>query len=174
MKRPERGRHGDTPVITFVGMSGTGKTTYIERLIPHLKDRGLRLAVVKHDGHRFEMDRSGKDTWRFGQAGADVVAISCGGQAAILERPEGELTLDELISRLPPADLILTEGYKSEENAKIELHRRELGRPLISPPEQLLAVITDEPLPVQVPQLSFDDLEDCVAKILRFCQQYNQ
>ena len=169
MKHPERGAHADTPLITFVGLSGTGKTTYLERLIPRLKARGLRLALVKHDAHRFEMDRPGKDTWRFAQAGADVVAISSAAQAAILERPVEELTLDQLISRLPPADLILTEGYKSEDNPKIELHRQCLGRPLLAPEEQLLAVVTDEPVPVSVRQLSFDDLEGCVDVILRYC-----
>jgi len=172
--RPSRGPHAATPVITFVGLSGTGKTTYLERLIPRLKARGLRLALVKHDAHRFEMDRPGKDTWRFAQAGADIVAISSAAQAAVLERPERELSLDELISRLPPADLILTEGYKAEDNPKIELHRRVLSRPLLAPPEQLLAVVTDEPLSVPVPQLSFDDLEGCVEVILDYCAAWRQ
>ena len=167
--RPERGIHAATPVITFVGLSGTGKTTYLERLIPLLKARGLRLAVVKHDAHQFEMDKPGKDTWRFAQAGADVVAISSSTQAAILERPERELTLDEVISRLPPADLILTEGYKTEDNPKIELHRKELERPLLTPQKRLLAVVTDEQLEVAAPQLSFDDLEGCVNVILDYC-----
>lgn len=171
ISHPARGLHAVTPVVTFVGLSGTGKTTYLERLIPRLKAHGIRLALVKHDAHHFEMDRPGKDTYRFAQAGADVVAISSPHRAAILEQPERELTLDELISRLPPVDLILTEGYKTENNPKIELHRRVLDRPLLTSPGQLLAVITDEPLEVSVPQLPFDDLEGCVELLLCHCAQ---
>lgn len=165
---PERGRHAHTPVLTFVGKSGTGKTTFLERLIPELKSRGLRLAVVKHDAHQFEMDQPGKDTWRFSQAGADVVAISNAQKAAILEQPPRELTLNEVISRLPEVDLILTEGYKSERNYKIELHRKELNRPLLTPEDELIGLITDEPMPVSVPQLALDDVKGCADLILRF------
>lgn len=165
---PERGRHAHTPVLTFVGKSGTGKTTFLERLIPELKSRGLRLAVVKHDAHQFEMDQPGKDTWRFSQAGADVVAISNAQKAAIIEQPPRELTLNEVISRLPEVDLILTEGYKSERNYKIELHRKELNRPLLTPEDELIGLITDEPMPVSVPQLALDDVKGCADLILRF------
>lgn len=165
---PERGRHAHTPVLTFVGKSGTGKTTFLERLIPELRSRGLRLAVVKHDAHQFEMDRPGKDTWRFSQAGADVVAISNARKVAIIEQPPQELTLNEVISRLPEVDLILTEGYKSERNYKIELHRKELNRPLLTPEDELIGLITDEPMPVSVPQLALDDVKGCADLILRF------
>lgn len=165
---PERGRHARTPVLTFVGKSGTGKTTFLERLIPELKARGLRLAVVKHDAHQFEMDRPGKDTWRFSQAGADAVAISNAEKMALIEHPPRELTLNEVISRLPPVDLILTEGYKSERNDKIEIHRRALNRPLLTPPEELVALITDEPMPVDVPQLALDDVKGCADLILQY------
>ena len=163
---PARGPHSHTPVFGVVGLSGTGKTTFLEGLIPALRSRGLRVAVVKHDVHGFQMDRPGKDTWRFSQAGADVVAISSPGGAAILEHPAAELSLDEVISRLPPADLILVEGYKSDHHRKLELHRKALGQPLLTPTEELAAVLTDEPLPVTVPQLGLDDFEGCAALIL--------
>jgi molybdopterin-guanine dinucleotide biosynthesis protein B len=166
-----RGIHETTPMFTFVGKSGTGKTTYLERLIPLLKARGHRLAVVKHDAHGFQMDTPGKDTYRFSAAGADVVAISSAEKVAMICQPERELTLDEVISLLPPVDLILTEGYKTLPNPKIEIHRAELHRPLLTPPEQLLAVVTDEPLDVDCPQLSFEDLEGCVGLIEAFMQK---
>ena len=168
---PARGPHAHTPVFTVVGLSGTGKTTFLEGLIPALRAHGLRVAVVKHDAHSFQMDRPGKDTWRFAQAGADVVAISNRSSTAILEYPTAELSLDEVISRLPPADLILTEGYKALPNRKIEIHRKALGRPLLTPAEELAAVVTDEALEVEVPQLALDDFEGCAALILGLMEE---
>ena len=154
-----------TPVITFVGLSGTGKTTFLEQLIPVLKARGLRLALVKHDAHRFEMDRPGKDTYRFTAAGADVVAISSPEKAAMIYQPPRELTLEELLLGLPETDLILTEGYKGSRFPKIEIHRAILHRPLLTDPAELLAVVTDEPLPVSVPQLGLSDYAACADVI---------
>ncbi|MBQ9268378.1 MAG: molybdopterin-guanine dinucleotide biosynthesis protein B [Oscillospiraceae bacterium] len=162
-----------TPVITFVGLSGTGKTTFLEKLIPVLKDRGLRLAVLKHDAHHFEMDRPGKDTYRFSAAGADVVAISNREKFAMIEQPSAELSLEEIISRLPEVDLVLTEGYKKNDRPKIEIHRAVLNRPLIAAPEELLAVMTDEALPVSVPQLPLTDADGCADLILRYMRQYS-
>ena len=156
----------ETPVITFVGLSGTGKTTFLEKLIPVLKARGLRLAVIKHDAHHFEMDRPGKDTYRFSQAGADVVAISSREQAAILEKPPSELSLEDLIDRLPSVDLILTEGYKKSRYPKVEIHRAELDRPLLTPAEELLCVMTDEPLDTPVPQRPLEDAAGCADLIM--------
>jgi len=153
------------PVITFVGLSGTGKTTFLEKLIPELKRRGLRLAVLKHDVHHFEMDKPGKDTYRFTAAGADVVAISGREQFAMIETPESELTLREILTRLPEVDLVLTEGYKRNSYPKIEIHRAALGRPLLSSPEELLAVMTDESLDLSVPQLSLEDVSGCADRI---------
>ena len=154
-------------IITFVGLSGTGKTTFIEKLIPEIKARGLRLAVLKHDAHHFEMDKPGKDTYRFTAAGADVVTISNGEKFAMVERRQQELSLEEIISRLPETDLVLVEGYKKNAYPKIEIHRKELGRPLISDPKELLAVVTDEKLDVPVPQFDLDDVAGVCDLILK-------
>jgi molybdopterin-guanine dinucleotide biosynthesis protein B len=154
-------------------MSGTGKTTYLEKLIPYLKAQGIRLGMVKHDAHRIEMDKPGKDTYRFTQAGADAIIISSPQKVALIEQPPQELTLDQVISRLPPVDLILTEGYKSIPNPKIEIHRKALGRPLLTPPEQLLAVCTDEPLSLSVPQFDLDDVAPCGDFILQWLEKLN-
>ena len=94
-----------SPVVTFVGSSGTGKTTYLARLIPELKGRGLRLAVLKHDVHHFEMDHPGKDTYRFTAAGADVVTIANREKFALLQRTDRELSLEEIISRERGVDI---------------------------------------------------------------------
>jgi molybdopterin-guanine dinucleotide biosynthesis protein B len=160
-----------TPIVTFVGLSGTGKTTFLEKLIPALKARDLRLAVLKHDAHHFEMDKPGKDTWRFTQAGADVVAISNAEKFALVERTDRQLTLAELVARLPEVDLILTEGYKRSATKKIEIHRACLGRPLLCGDDELLAVITDEPLPTAAPQLGLDEADACADLLVRFLAQ---
>lgn len=163
-----------TPIITFVGKSGTGKTTFLEKLIPELKRRDLRLAVLKHDAHHFEMDRPGKDTYRFTAAGADVVTISNGEKFALIEQPRSELSLSEIISRLPPVDLVLTEGYKKNPYPKIEIHRACLNRPLLSPETQLLAVITDEPLPLSVPQLDLEDVSGCADVVTAYLARFSR
>ena len=154
------------PIITFVGKSGTGKTTLLEQLIPMLKARGLRLAVLKHDAHHFEMDKPGKDTYRFTTAGADVVTISNAEKFAMIEQPPEELSLRDIISRLPQVDLVLTEGYKKSRYPKIEIHRAELHRPL-------LAILTDEPVDSPAPQLALSDLNGCVQVILQYCRDFS-
>lgn len=163
-----------TPIVTFVGKSGTGKTTFLERLIPVLKARGLRLAVLKHDAHQFEMDKPGKDTYRFTAAGADVVTISNAEKFALIEQPEQELSLVDIVSRLPQVDLVLTEGYKKSRYPKIEIHRAVLQRPLIAPPEQLLAVMTDEPVDSPAPQLSLEDVEGCAELLVAYVTSFGQ
>lgn len=163
-----------TPIITFVGKSGTGKTTLLEQLIPILKARGLRLAVLKHDAHHFEMDKPGKDTYRFTAAGADVVTISNPEKFALIERPQSELTVADIVSRLPTVDLVLTEGYKHSRYPKIEIHRAVLNRPLLTPAAQLLAVMTDEPLDVSAPQLPLEDLSGCAEIILAYLKNFRQ
>ena len=158
----------ETPVITFVGLSGTGKTTLLEKLIPVLKQQGLRLAVLKHDAHHFEMDKPGKDTYRFTAAGADVVTISNREKFAMIQRLEEEMTLRDIIRRLPPVDLILTEGYKKSPDPKIEIHRAVLNRPLIASPTELLCVMTDEPLDTPARQLDLNDVQGCADVILEY------
>lgn len=138
----------DIPVISFIGWSGAGKTTFIEKLIPVLRARGLRVAVLKSDGHDFQMDREGKDTFRFSTAGAECVAISNSRHAAILEnRP---LSFDELYARVKNVDIILAEGWYSQPLPRVEVVRG--GSALrCADPENLWAVITDEPRSFDVP-----------------------
>ena len=163
-----------TPVVVFVGLSGTGKTTYLEKLIPALKARGLRLAVLKHDTHGFDMDRPGKDTCRFREAGADAVTICSGGHLAIQETLPGEPSIAEILSRLQPVDLALVEGYKKSAYPKIEIHRAALGQPLYCRESELLAVATDEPLPVSAPHLPLDDPEPCAELLLQYVKKFRE
>ncbi len=163
-----------TPIVVFVGLSGTGKTTYLEKLIPALKARGLRLAVLKHDTHGFDMDRPGKDTYRFREAGADSVTICSGGRLVIQETLPEEPTIAEILARLQEVDLALVEGYKKSAYPKIEIHRAALGRPLYCREAELLAVATDEALPVCVPHLPLGDPEPCAELLLQYVKKFRE
>lgn len=111
------------PVVTFTAYSDSGKTTCLEKLIPCLREAGLRVAVIKHDGHDFQADSEGKDSWRFARAGAEVVAVASKQKAAIFQyRPT---PLDELLSQIRDVDVILTEGYKSGPHPKVAIFRAE-------------------------------------------------
>ena len=153
------------PVVSFIGWSGVGKTTYLERLIPVLKGRGIRLALLKRDGHDFQMDRPGKDTWRFTQAGADVVAISNDSHAAVLLNRA--VSFGDLLDQIHDVDLILTEGYHALPYPQIEIHRRGFGALRCSQPERLVAMVTDELLPLELPQFDFEDLDGVCSLLLR-------
>ncbi len=146
------------PVISIVGKSGVGKTTLLEKLIPELKRRGYRVATIKHDVHGFEIDQPGKDTWRHAQAGSDHVVIASPNRIAHIQRLERELTLPEIVVTIHDADIVLTEGYKRGPAPKVEVSRAERGRELICAPEELVAIATDQPYDLDVPQFGLDDV----------------
>ena len=138
---PEKELHTDIPIVSFVAYSGTGKTTFLERLIPKLKARGLKIAIVKHDGHRFEIDHEGKDSDRFTKAGADVTGLISSGKAVLMENRQTDP--EEFLKKIDGVDLILTEGFKQGPWPKIMLHRKGTGKPMPLLPEECLAVISD-------------------------------
>ena len=145
------------PVYSFVAWSGTGKTTLLEKLVPALKDRGLRVAVLKHDGHDFDMDRPGKDTWRMTQAGADVTAIVSAAHGAFLEnRP---LTPVEAVSRIRDVDVILAEGFPSSPWPKIGVARAATGKGLKPVDGAYALVMSDEQVQTDAPVLALDDIQ---------------
>lgn len=157
-----------TPLLSFVAKSGSGKTTLIEKLIPQLKQRGLRVAVVKHHAHTSSVDIPGKDTWRFGEAGADIVAVSSPAEFAQFQRVARELTLAEIAARIQNVDLILTEGFKREPVPKIEISRAELGTDLIARADELVAVVSDHPIALDVPRFDLDDAAGLANFICRY------
>jgi len=135
------------PIVDVVGWHNAGKTTFIERLVAELKRRGLRVATIKHSREDIELDRPGTDTFRFAQAGSDVIGISGRHRMALIERRETEMGLGEIVARLPEdLDLIILEGYKQAKVPKIEVVRAGAGEGRISAPEELLALIVDEPV----------------------------
>lgn len=148
------------PIISIVGRSESGKTILLASLIAELKRRGRRVAIIKHTHHDFDIDETGKDSWKFSQAGSDVVMVSSPRRFAIFKQTGKDLEPQEL-SRfiVGDYDLILTEGFFRSDTLKIEVHRKEGGGELLCSPNQLLAVVTDEPLPVDVPQFSKDEVE---------------
>lgn len=147
------------PIVSIVGKSNTGKTTLSEKLIQELKQRGYRVATVKHVARELEMDRPGKDSWRLARAGADAVWVS-GPEGLHMHKPvQRDLKLEELPAHIGAGfDLILAEGFKESPVPKIEVHRKVIGGNLLFSPAQLLAVVTDEPLEVEAPLFSWDEV----------------
>lgn len=147
------------PLLSIVGRSGSGKTTLLEKLIPELKRRGYRVAVVKHHPHvGAAFDLPGKDTWRLAQAGADQVLLSAPDQMLHRRSLTAELPLEELIASIEDVDLIITEGYKHGPAPKIEVNRRAHAAELVLPPEALLAVASDQRFDLPLPQFDLDDV----------------
>ena len=132
------------PVFNFIAWSGTGKTTYLEGLVAVLKAGGARVAVVKHDAHRFQIDREGKDSWRFARAGADVVVIADTEKYAVMDyRPAA---LPEILPLLREVDLVLVEGWHADAAQSILVYRSGTGQPPKLEPAACFAVVSDVPL----------------------------
>ena len=152
------------PVLSFTAYSNTGKTSYLEKLIPCLKEAGLRVAVIKHDGHDFQPDMEGKDSWRFAQAGAEIVAVASDSKFAFFQYEY--VDVDTIISHITGVDLIITEGYKHEHFPKIALFRANSGKGLTVPAEECLAIVGDYRDPVSCPVFPLDDPQPLAEHIL--------
>ena len=158
-----------TPVISIVGKSDAGKTTLIEKLIVELKQRGYRVATIKHDAHQFDIDHPGKDSHRHFHAGADWTVIGSPAKLALVRRLDRELTLDELAALISDVDVILTEGYKREARCRIEVSRRVRTTELICQPDELFALAADYPIELGVPVYDLNDavgLVDLIERVL--------
>jgi molybdopterin-guanine dinucleotide biosynthesis adapter protein len=146
-------------IISIVGKSHSGKTTLLESLIAELKGRGFKVAIVKHSHHADDLDTATKDTWRFTRAGSELSAINSLDNLAIYRHMDHYFDPQEISNFiLWDYDIILTEGFKGSKYPKIEVHRGEQGKELLTDRQQLLAVVTDEPLDVKVPQFSKDNI----------------
>jgi molybdopterin-guanine dinucleotide biosynthesis protein B len=163
------GKNGTTPIVSIVGRKNSGKTTLIEKIIPEIKRRGYRLAVIKHDAHRFEIDHEGKDSYRHFHAGADAVIVQSASKMAMVRRLEAQPPLPEMArSLLEDVDLILTEGYKTQSCPKIEVFRPSLHTdPLHGEDGNWLAVVTDGDLETDLPRFEPDE----TARIVDFLEQ---
>ena len=142
-------------LIGIAGWSGSGKTTLLAKLIPILVARGVTVSTIKHAHHEFDVDQPGKDSWTHRQAGATEVLVSSANRFALMHELRGaaEPTLGELLARLAPVELVIVEGFKRDPIPKIEIHRPELGKPLLYPDDPTIVALAsparlgDLPLP---------------------------
>ena len=158
------------PVIGFAAYSGTGKTTLIEKIVMQLKARGVKVAVIKHDGHRFEIDHEDKDSYRYTQAGADITVISSEEKTACIE--QRTLTLDDILKNIHSVDIILVEGYKHSNVKQIGLSRKACGKGLVHSPERYIAIVTDEDVVTKTPTFTFEDVEGITEFIMQNTQDF--
>ena len=162
------------PVIGFCAYSGTGKTTLLKKIIPLLREKNLRLAVIKHAHHDFEIDHPGKDSIELRQAGAEQIVVSSARRRAIIienHDNQAEPTLAELVEDLDHSwlDLILIEGFKNEIYSKIELHREAMNRPLLYKNDaNIVAIATDHTHSAHLPVLDINQ----PAQIVEFIFEY--
>jgi len=148
-------------VFGIAGWSGSGKTTLLEKLIPALTARGLKVAVIKHAHHGFDIDKPGKDSYRHREAGAVEVLLSCSDRWALMHerRDEAEPTLAELLGHLSPCDLVLIEGFKEEPVPKLEVYRPAHSKPpLFGERDDIVGIATDGEVQTSLPVLPLNDI----------------
>lgn len=166
----------DPPVLGFSGYSGSGKTTLLTALLPLCVQNGLRVGMIKHSHHDFELDRPGKDSYRLRKAGAQQMLIASPYRTAwIGERQEQrEPSLEALLRKLDrdSLDLVMVEGFRHTAFPKIEVHRAATGKPLLyTGDDSIIAVATDEAIDTPLPLLDLNRPHDILAFILEFVNQ---
>jgi molybdopterin-guanine dinucleotide biosynthesis protein B len=157
-------------VIGLAGWSGAGKTTLLARIIPHLLEQGLRVSVIKHAHHSFDVDVAGKDSWVHRQSGAAEVLVSSGKRWALMHELRGasEPRLPQLLSKMSRVDLVVVEGFKSEPHRKIEVHRAANGKALLFPDDPGIAgIATDAAVKTALPLAHLDDIPAIAAMMRR-------
>jgi molybdopterin-guanine dinucleotide biosynthesis protein MobB len=154
------------PIVGFSAWSGTGKTTLLRQIIPELKAKGLRVAVIKHAHHHFDLDQPGKDSYELRKSGANHTIICTTTRMAAItefERPEEEPSLEQIVARLDTSqfDILLVEGYKHLAFfAKIELHRAAVGKPYLYPEDESIVAIASDNTPEPTPTIPVLDINN--------------
>ncbi|MSQ54954.1 MAG: molybdopterin-guanine dinucleotide biosynthesis protein B [Betaproteobacteria bacterium] len=154
----------------FAGWSGSGKTTLIEKLIPRFVQNGLKVSLIKHAHHTFDVDQAGKDSYRHRHAGASEVLVTSSRRWVLMHelRGEREPTFEDQVSRISPCDLLIVEGFKFARIPKLEVWRAVTGEPLLHPKDpDIVAVASDGPVETRLPVLSLDDADAIAAFILK-------
>jgi len=160
-------------VFGFAGYSGSGKTTLIEQLIPRFVHAGLKVSLIKHAHHEFDIDKPGKDSHRHREAGAMEVMITSERRWALMHELRGasEPGLEEQLTRLSPCDLVLVEGYKRSAIPKLEIHRPGLGQDLLAPHDaNIVAVAADGMVDTPLPVLDLNHPESIAEFIMAHLQ----
>jgi molybdopterin-guanine dinucleotide biosynthesis protein B len=158
-------------VIGLAGWSGAGKTTLLTRVIPHLAGQGLRVSVIKHAHHKFDIDTPGKDSWRHREAGAEEVLVSSANRWALMHelRGEAEPRLPELLQKLSRVDLVIIEGYKTEPHRKIEVYRAANEKPLLFPTDpDIVGIASDVTVDTKLATAHLDDIPAIAAMMRRY------
>src|SRR5260370_25638602 len=158
-------------VIGLAGWRGAGKTTLLSRVIAHLRKEGLRVSVIKHAHHSFDVDVPGKDSWVHRQSGAEEVLVSSGTRWALMHELRGrpEPRLPELLEKMSRVDLVVVEGFKSEPHRKIEVHRAANGKPLLFPDDPAIAgIATDATIETTLPIAHLDDIPAIAAMMSKY------
>lgn len=168
---------GDMPaVVAISGVKNSGKTTFLEHLIPILRERGLRVGVIKHDGHAFVPDVPDTDSFRLRESGAEAVAVVSSGRW-MLVKEEPLVNIQRLLGQLENLDIVLLEGFKDSGWPKIELVRKAVSQSCVCSPDTLLAVATDmEDLPSVVPLIpleGYTQAAECICG-LYFAEEGNE
>lgn len=156
-------------IIGIAGYSGSGKTTLIEKVIPRLVAMGLRVSLIKHAHHEFDLDRPGKDSHRHRMAGATEVLVTSSQRWAMMHELRGadEPSLEEQLKHFAPCDVVIVEGWKHHAMPKIEVHRKLSEKPLLFPNDtSVIAVASDETLATALPQFDLDDADAVAAFIV--------
>ncbi|HHK8472430.1 TPA: bifunctional molybdopterin-guanine dinucleotide biosynthesis adaptor protein MobB/molybdopterin molybdotransferase MoeA [Vibrio parahaemolyticus] len=164
------------PIIGFAAYSGTGKTTLLEALLPKLTEAGLRIGMLKHAHHNFDVDKPGKDSYRLRKAGASQMLIASRNRFALMtETPEAEAEFEYLLTRFDEdkLDVVLVEGCKNIAFPKIELHREEVGKPWLYPhDDNIIAIASDSAeLDSELPQMNINDLDAIAQFVLQYVQE---
>jgi len=147
-------------IISFIAASSnSGKTTLIEKVVRILKARGLRVAVIKHASKGFDLDQPGKDSWRFGQAGADAVLVVGPERMALMKKLDKAPVLSDLEGIVSGVDIIIEEGFKREGRNKVEVFRSNVSgeKPLCLDDPSILALVSDKQFNIPIPQFHLDD-----------------
>ena len=156
-------------IYGVVGWKNAGKTGLMERLVAEITRRGLSVSTVKHAHHTFDVDHPGKDSHRHRMAGATEVLLASRNRFALMHelRSEDEPTLEFLLTKIAPVDLVLIEGYKRDTHPKVEAHRAETGNPLIAPNDDTIrAVASDVDLELDCPVFDLNDTKSVADFIL--------
>ncbi|EGR2839520.1 bifunctional molybdopterin-guanine dinucleotide biosynthesis adaptor protein MobB/molybdopterin molybdotransferase MoeA [Vibrio cholerae] len=164
------------PLLGFAAYSGTGKTTLLEALLPKLTATGLRIGLLKHAHHDFDVDKPGKDSYRLRKAGASQMLIASRNRHALMtETPDAEAEFDYLLTRFDAEklDVILVEGCKNIAFPKIELHRAEVGKPWLYPHDKnIIAIAADETVATDLPQMHINDLDAIADFVLDYVNKW--
>jgi molybdopterin-guanine dinucleotide biosynthesis protein B len=157
-------------IFGFAGWSGSGKTTLIEKLIPIFVARGLKVSLIKHAHHTFDVDQPGKDSYRHRHAGCTEVLVSSSRRWALVHELRGapEPGFAELLEHLSPCDLVLVEGFKREHVPKLEVYRAATGEPLLHPQDRdIVGIASDRRLDTKLPQFDLDDAAGIADFVVR-------